>query len=66
MKYIASILFVLISGLATAQTVVSKKITYRTESTVISAGTPIVVKTTNTDTQTVKQADGSVVKNVYN
>ena len=66
MKYIASILFVLIGGLATAQTVVSKKITYRTESTVISAGTPIVVKTTNTDTQTVKQADGSVVKNVYN
>jgi subtilisin family serine protease len=66
MKYLASAVFVLISGLATAQTVVSTKITYRTDSTVISTGTPTVVKTTNTDTQTVKQADGSVVKNVYN
>lgn len=66
MKYLVSALFVLFTGLATAQTVVSTKITYRTDSVVLSVGTPTVVKTTNTDTQTVKQSDGSVVKNVYN
>jgi Subtilase family len=66
MKYLVSALLVLVAGLASAQSVVSTRITYRTDSIVISVGTPTVVTTTNTDTQTVKQSDGSVVKNVYN
>jgi len=62
MKYLVPALLVLISGLATAQTA---KITYRTTSTLISTGTPTVSVTHNTDTQTVTQADGSVVRNIF-
>jgi len=49
-----------------AQTVVSSAVTYKTVSTVISTGAATVAKSNNTDTQTVTQSDGSVVRNVYN
>ena len=49
-----------------AQTVVSSAVTYKTVSTVISTGAATVAKSVNTDTQTVTQSDGSVVRNVYN
>ncbi|NBW77520.1 MAG: hypothetical protein EBR27_00655 [Betaproteobacteria bacterium] len=66
MKFLFSLFVACAAGSALAQSVVSSAVTYKTVSTVISTGSATVTKSTNTDTQTVTQSDGSVVRNVYN
>jgi subtilisin family serine protease len=53
---------ILVVSVAHAQTT---KVTYRTDSTVISTGTPVVTVTNNSDSQLVTLADGSVANNIY-
>lgn len=65
MKYAFAVVFALCSSLATAQTVVTTKITYRTDSTVLAVGTSTVTVTNNSDSLLVKQSDGSVIQNIY-
>ena len=66
MKFLFSLFMACAAGSALAQSVVSSAVTYKTVSTVISTGAATVAKSVNTDTQTVTQSDGSVVRNVYN
>jgi len=66
MKFLFSLFMACAAGSALSQSVVSSAVTYKTVSTVISTGAATVAKSNNTDTQTVTQSDGSVVRNVYN
>ena len=66
MKFLFSLFMACAAGSALSQSVVSSAVTYKTVSTVISMGAATVAKSVNTDTQTVTQSDGSVVRNVYN
>ena len=66
MKFLFSLFMACAAGSALSQSVVSSAVTYKTVSTVISTGAATVAKSVNTDTQTVNQSDGSVVRNVYN
>lgn len=64
MKYLLAAML-LVCNLVNAQTVTSTKTTYRTDSVVLNTGTPVVNVSTNSDSLTSTQSDGSVIKNVY-
>lgn len=63
MRYLLALL--LVCNVAFAQTITKTTTTYRTDSTILSTGASTAKVTNNSDSQTVKQTDGSVIKNVY-
>ena len=65
MKSFLATVLIAVCGIAHAQTVVRTTTTFATESKVISAGSPTVSVTNNSQTVDVKQSDGSVVRQVY-
>lgn len=65
MKGFLATILIAVCGFVHAQTVVRTTTTFATESKVISTGTPKVSVTNNRQTVDVKQADGSVVRQVY-